>query len=106
MRVNLTAQDLMSATGLTEKAVAKLFQAIEFDDDDFTHAEIQYCLDNSIELDGAQLYSPVISQTDMEKSVPVAWNWPGDAVTDEDGEYVRQKTFFEYSQFHQVESCK
>ena len=100
MRVNLTAADLLSATGLTEKAVAKLFESIDFDDADFSHAEIQYCLTNDIEISGAHLYSPVQSQAAMETDVPAAW--PNSAVLDEDGEVVRQKTWFEYTQWHEV----
>jgi len=98
MKVNITASDLVSATGLTEKAVAKLFSQIEFDSSDFSHDEIQYCIDNEIEFSGCHLYSPVLTQSQMNQDVPTAW--PG-SMTGEEGE-ERVKTFFEYAQWHAV----
>ena len=102
MRLNLTAQDLISATGLTEKAVAKLFSSVDFEPSDFSHAEIQYCLDNDIEFTSANLYSPVVTMAQMEAlEVPAAW--PGSEKFDEEGESLGQKNFEEYGQYHAVD---
>jgi hypothetical protein len=46
------------------------------------------------------LYSPVLTETQMNADVPAAW--PGAEKFDEDGNSLGLKSFFEYTQWHEV----
>ena len=93
MRIAPTRAQLEANTNLQAAVLAKAIEQVDFSEDTFTHAEIQYCLDNNIEITRAKLYSPVLSDAQINSSVPV--NWPNSRVTE--NEVTRQKTFAEYT---------
>lgn len=99
-KINITQQDVIDNENLRNKAIFKLWREVDFDAEDFSHAEVQWALTNDRSITGIALYSPVLTENQMNADVPVAW--PSSSVLDEDGEVVRQKTFFEYTQWHTV----
>ncbi len=96
MRIEITGSDLDSNTNLSKIILAKLFSTRDWGSDDFSHAEYEWLLANDKAIDGAELYSPVLTESQMNGSVPD--NWPGSIITISETE-ARQKTWFEYCQY-------
>ncbi len=101
MKATITHQLLSSNPTVQAKAVAKVFNEIEFDPEDFSHAEIQFLLDNDQPFIGARLYSPVLTMNQLT-STEVPAGWPGGEKFDEDGGSLGQKNFEEYAQYFEV----
>lgn len=90
----ITFVELQNNSDLTYRILAKLFANENWDHDDFTHAEYQWLIDNGKVLTGANLFSPELTESQMNSDVPDTWQ--DSAITDAEGAYVRQKTWFEY----------
>lgn len=102
MRIAPTSSQLAASESLTSAVLAKVIPEIRFEQEAFSHAQIQYCFDNDIEITETLLYSPVLTQAQTEASVPT--NWPDSRVNEgtEEEPVWRQKTYAEYTRIVEV----
>lgn len=75
MELNITPTQLRAQPAILDILFAKMVERVQWKTSDLTKDQIQYCLDNDIHIDGAELYSPVMSDNRINTEVPD--NWPG-----------------------------
>jgi hypothetical protein len=93
MRLDITAAQLNANPAVQSILFSKLLAQTEWSTEDLTHSQLQYCLDNSIGLDRAVLFSPVLTEAQVSAYVPLTW--PQSSSTDED-EVVTRVAFKDY----------
>lgn len=73
MKLTITPSQLQAQPGLIEILLAKLITKVNFGPDDLSRTQIQYCLNNNINLDKAVLFSPVMTAAQINADVPASW---------------------------------
>ncbi len=98
MRIAPTRSQLAASPELIAAVLQKITANTNFDSQSFSHAEIQYCIDNNIAMEGFVLYSPVLTLAQTQGLVPLAW--PGSTKIIDDVE-IRLK-WSEYTRMYEV----
>lgn len=94
MRLKLTPAQLQEQPAVLEVLFSKMLEKVEWGGDDLTHGQVQYCLDNDIVLDKAVLFSPILTEGQLNAEVPLTW--PDSTVLNEEGEVISRKVFGDY----------
>ena len=114
MRMSITAEQIASIPGATnvllrkivgelklfdgvtstEGLLSKIIGMMTFDAYSWSRFHIQSMLDNNLTVEDMELYSPVMTNTQINVDVPD--NWPGSQILDEEGNVVSRLTFAEY----------
>lgn len=104
MRFLPTAAQIISNEVIQARLLEKIMPNYDFDARTVTHAELLYCIDNDMQVDGVIVYSPPLTTTQINYKVPNTW--PGAYWTDEEGNNTVTKTFEEYTHAEPVEGGK
>ena len=78
INVTLPTAALEGNDTIQAKAIAKVFANIDWGNEDFSHGEVQWLLNNATNVEGLDLYSPVRTEAQMSGGVPA--NWPGNTI--------------------------
>ena len=99
----MTAADFAANADYVHRYLAMIADEVPLSDDDLGRGVIQWAIDNGKQIlmpppnekyAGVILFSPVISEAQLNTEIPASWNFPGDTYEDEDGNEVR-RTFGE-----------
>ena len=114
MRMSITAEQIESIPGATNVLLRKVVDKLKLNNGDtsragrlsrtlglmsfnayfWSHSHIQAFLDNDIVINSMDLYSPIMSDNQINTDVPL--NWPGGHTVDEDDVVVSRLTYAEY----------
>jgi hypothetical protein len=94
MILDLTPAQLRSQPEIIDVLFSKLMKKTEWKTSELTRSQIQFCFDNDITMDRAELYSPVLTDVQINADVPLSW--PDSQVLDVDGLPIKGRTFAEY----------
>lgn len=73
MKVKPTAAQVKANPDWMPAMIAKLFSTFEWKDSEYGRGWLQEILDSDVEAEGIRAYSPVLSQAQVQESVPVSW---------------------------------
>lgn len=86
MKLKISPTQLRAQPAILDILFAKMVERVQWKPSDLNREQIQYCLDNDITLDAMELYSPVMTDAQINANVPLFWP-DGDNLTF--AEYLR-----------------
>jgi len=73
MKVKPTAAHIKNNLDWAPAMLAKVFSTFEWNDSEYGRGWLQAILDEGVEAEGIRAYSPVVSESKINESVPAAW---------------------------------